>query len=196
MMDDHRKTVKHYDECSDVHELTFSCHRRIPLLTNDLWKQLLAEAITSATDLHQYRLIAFVFMPEHVDLLVYPESRDSGSIPDLLKAIKRPFSFRIKEILVQNRSTLLDKLTVQQRPGKTSFRFWLEGPGYDRNITDPATLEAAIDYIHNNPVKRNLCSRVSDWKWSSVRHFLLPDAAFDPDLPALKKLPIGWSSRR
>ncbi len=29
----HRKTVKHYESVRCVHELTFSCYRRMPLLT-------------------------------------------------------------------------------------------------------------------------------------------------------------------
>jgi REP-associated tyrosine transposase len=33
-----RKTIKHYHEPGDFHELTFSCYRRIPLLTNDAWR--------------------------------------------------------------------------------------------------------------------------------------------------------------
>ncbi len=34
----HRKTIKHYHEPGDFHELTFSCYRRMPLLTNDAWR--------------------------------------------------------------------------------------------------------------------------------------------------------------
>ncbi|HEV2972818.1 MAG TPA: hypothetical protein VGY55_22815 [Pirellulales bacterium] len=33
---DHRKTVRDYDNPSDCHELTFSCYKRLPLLTNDV----------------------------------------------------------------------------------------------------------------------------------------------------------------
>jgi hypothetical protein len=33
------------------------------------------------------------------------------------------------------RSRLLERLTVRQRPGVATFRFWQEGPGYDRNLT-------------------------------------------------------------
>ncbi len=35
-----------------------------------------------------------------------------------------------------------------------TFRHWQEGPGYDRNLTKPTTILAAIDYIHLNPVRR------------------------------------------
>ena len=41
-----------------------------------------------------------------------------------------------------------------QPNGEVHYRFWQRGGGYDRNITDPATLRVMIEYIHNNPVRR------------------------------------------
>ena len=62
---------------------------------------------------HHAGLVAFVYMPEHVHLLVYPKSPDSH-VEKLLYAIKKPFSDRIKLILVHNRDPLLEALTVQE----------------------------------------------------------------------------------
>ena len=105
----------------------------------------------------------------------------------MLKAIKRPFSYRIKQLLIESRSGLLRRLTIQQRPGKATFRFWQEGPGYDRNLDNAASVLAAIDYIHLNPVRRGLCENVLDWKWSSARWY--ESLRLDADLPRLTPLP-------
>ena len=56
-------------------------------------------------------------MPEHVHLVVYPESEDSR-IDEVLKAVKQPFSKRIKRLLLDAGSRLLDELMVRERPGK------------------------------------------------------------------------------
>jgi REP-associated tyrosine transposase len=108
----HRKRVRHFDEPGDFHELTFSCHRRLPLLTNDVWRDMLGVSIARAVERHGYRLAAFVFMPEHVHLLVYPTA-GAWPIEKLLKAIKRPYSYRIKRLLATSRSPLPGKLTVR-----------------------------------------------------------------------------------
>src|SRR4030088_420583 len=71
-MNGHRKKVKHYHEPGDLHELTFSCYERRPLLTNDRWRKMLSESIDRGCAGHDFKLVAFVFMPEHVHLLVYP----------------------------------------------------------------------------------------------------------------------------
>jgi putative transposase len=63
----------------------------MPLLTNDLWRTWLSERIDRALTTHSFTLIAFVYMPEHLHLLVYPK-RETYKVEFLLFAIKRPFS--------------------------------------------------------------------------------------------------------
>ncbi len=162
----HRKTVKHDDAAGEAHELTFTCYRRLQLLRLESRRQLLADAIDRALQTQHYQLIAYVFMPEHVHLLVWPLA-DATGIAKLLFAIKRPVSYRIKQRLIEEGDPLLETLTIRDRPGHTSFRFWQEGPGYDRNIRKDETLRAAIEYIHRNPVRHGLVRGPSAWKWSS-----------------------------
>ena len=185
----HRKRVEHYDDPGHFRELTFSCYHRMPLLTNDTWREMLSSAIDRAFVSHKYCLAAFVYMPEHVHLLVWPEP-GASQIENLLKAVKRPYSYRIKQLLILNRSSLLKRLTVRQRPGVMTFRYWQEGPGYDRNLTEPETILASIEYIHMNPVRRGLCQRAIDWRWSSARFYLNDRKQEDDALPTIHGLPF------
>ncbi len=189
-MPPHRKQIKHYHEPGDCHELTFSCYRREQLLVDDVWRRMLCESIERAMTGHNCRLVAFVLMPDHVHLLVYPTDPEPD-LDGLLFAIKRPYSFRIKQLLIESNDPLLEHLTIRERPDKLTFRYWQEGPGYDRNLRTEAAVLAAIDYIHMNPVRRGLVQRASDWKWSSARWYESDGKLIDPDLPTLHGLP--WS---
>jgi len=122
---------------------------------------MLGESIDRAADGHGYRLFGFVFMPEHVHLLLYPLP-DASTIDFLLRAIKRPLSWRIKQQLAEAGSPLLKTLTIRQRPGVETFRFWQEGGGYDRNLASAETALAALDYVHQNPVRRGLCCHAAE----------------------------------
>lgn len=73
-------------------------------MTNDMWRSLLAESVDRAMQGHGFRLVAFVFMPEHVHLMVIP-TRSEVRIDLFLKAIKRPFSTRIKQRLVSSKGS-------------------------------------------------------------------------------------------
>jgi putative transposase len=109
----HRKQVKHYHEPGDFHELTFSCYRRMQLLTNDAWRGHLARSIDAALADEEFLLIAFVLMPEHVHLLVYPTrpDADAESISRFLGKLKRPCSASVKADLMASGSRLLERLT-------------------------------------------------------------------------------------
>ena len=192
-MTEHRKTIRHFHEPGDLHELTFSCFRRMPLLTNEVWRKLLCRSIERAVERWRFRLVAFVLMPEHVHLLVY-STITPVRIDGLLTSIKQPHSLRIKRILEAARSPLLTRLMVQERPGKVAFRYWQEGPGYDRNLSTEKAVLAAIDYIHLNPVRRHLVDVAADWKWSSAAWYASDRQIVHADLPTIHGLPYEFFS--
>jgi REP element-mobilizing transposase RayT len=124
------KTIQHYHEPGDLHEFTFSCYRQMKLLTNDGWRKYLSRSVDEAGEQFRFDLAAFVFMPERVHLLVLPLDKEPN-IPGFLAAVKRPVSADVKRDLQAANSPLLQRLTIRERPGKFTFRFWQEGPGYD-----------------------------------------------------------------
>ncbi len=187
----HRKRVRHYHEPGDVHELTFSCYKRLPLLTNDRWRSYLVDSVSTACREQQFSLAAFVFMPEHVHLLVFPTA-ETSRISSFLAAVKRPCSVKVKQDLVSSDSVLLRRLTVRERPGRNVFRFWQEGSGYDRNLQSEKAVVSAMEYIHLNPVRRGLCDRAAQWFWSSASFYSQDSAEQTPGLPTIAKLPAEF----
>ena len=59
----------------------------------------------------------------------------------------------------------------RQPNGDVHYRFWQRGGGYDRNVNEPATVFAQIDYMHNNPLRRGLCDKPEDWLWSGAADY-------------------------
>lgn len=150
---------------------------------------MLADALGRAVERHEFDLLAFVFMPEHVHLMVkcrVAEYRTSG----LLYAIKKPSSFRVRELLEEARDPLVDELIIRERPGKTAFRFWQEGPWYNRNLTTEDALVNALRYIHRNPVRRGRCTTPEQWPWSSFHPYVHPDALPPNGHPQVRRLKI------
>jgi putative transposase len=172
-----RKRIKHFEQERHVHELTFSCAERRPLLSNDTWRSWFCEGLEAACDRNAFLLLAYVLMPNHVHLLVYPAASEAR-VAKLLADTKRSFSRRIKRHLTETQSSALRRLTVHEQSGASMFHFWQAGPGYDRNLTEPKAVAAAIAYLHANPLRRGLCERAIDWPWSSARR-LLSDGPLD-----------------
>jgi putative transposase len=166
----HRKRVRRCNDPGDAHFLTFSCYRRLPLLSKDRTCDWLVDAIEDARRKHEFDLWAWVVMPEHVHLLVYPR-QPVYRIEAIEWSIKQPVGVRAIRWLRQNSPEYLEELTVRNR-SRTYRRFWQAGPGCDENVTEPDDLAEIISYIHNNPVKRGLVQRPEDWLWSSARDCL------------------------
>lgn len=164
------KTCKRWNEPGDAHFLTFSCFRGYPLLTRDRTRQWLLDAIERARSRHCCDLWAYVIMPEHVHLIIRPREREYD-ISTVLRAIKWPVSIQARRFLEARSSPWLARLREGKPGGARGFRFWQRGGGFDHNIHHERTLGAIIDYIHANPVRRELVRDPFDWPWSSARWY-------------------------
>ena len=134
-------------------------------------------------------------MPEHVHLLVWG-IRETEQVSQLLSRVKQPVSVLVHADLEKARSRLLSRLIVRDRPGRQVFRYWQEGPGFDRNLFTVAAVQASIDYMHHNPVARGLCKRARDWRWSSARFYESDGGFTDSLLPKITPLPAEfWAAR-
>ena len=151
-----------------LHFYTFSCFKRLPLLTNDVWCGWLAESINHARKKLEIDLWAYVFMPEHVHLLLKPR-RESYRISEFMQLVKHPMTRRVINSLKKVDSPLLKQLEVPQPNGFTSFAYWQAGGGHDINIWDKDKAIEKAEYCHRNPIKRGLVQTADQWRWSSFR---------------------------
>lgn len=109
----------------------------------ELFERFLLEA-----DGRDYRMRAWVVMPNHVHLVV-----DVWDVP-LVKLIN---GWKGKS------SREANKLLGRRGP------LWQEDY-YDTLIRDEAHLKRAVRYTEQNPVKAYLTKTARDWQWSSARH--------------------------
>jgi putative transposase len=88
-----RKTCRRWNAPWDAHELTFSCFRRRAFLGKDRTRHYLAEAVNRARTIHGFHVWAYVMMPEHVHLLIWPGA-EVYSISAILLSIKQSVARR------------------------------------------------------------------------------------------------------
>ena len=97
-----------------------------------------------------YKLHAFVVMPDHIHLLLTPQVI---TIERTMQLIKRGFSRRIE----------------------SKFPVWQRG-FTDRRMRDRDDFLKHRDYIHHNPVRARLCQRPEDYPYSSAYRQTNPSA--------------------
>jgi putative transposase len=172
------KRVQRYDVPGHAHFLTFSCYHRLPLLSNEVWRAWLGTEVQAACGELEVALWAYVFMPEHVHLLIRPR-REKYRIAEFLYRVKKPLAERVLRSLREHSAPLLSKLKVVER-GKAGYRFWQAGGGFDLNVWTMAKAVEKAHYCHRNPVARRLVKAPEQWRWSSFRWLELGKAGQEP----------------
>jgi len=177
---------KGYNDPGHAHELTFSCYEKYAFLSKDRTCEWLAEQLDVVRRELNDHLYAYVFMPDHVHLVVMPNEREYDT-SIFLKRLKEPISRKAVQFLKQESPEWLERIRVR-RGSKVEHHFWQPERGYDRNIVKGKTLLAMIEYTHMNPVRKGFVQQPKEWKWSSAGWFEgqpLNDLQPDP-------IPIDW----
>lgn len=139
--------LKRYQQARHHHFITFSCHRREPLLGSQHTKNTVEQVLEETRARYNARIYAYVLMPEHVHLLI----NETFSVPlaTFMKVLKQESSRRLKG---------------------TRDHFW-QPRYYDFNVFSPDKFSEKLQYIHRNPVTRGLVVRPEEYLWSSFNHY-------------------------
>jgi putative transposase len=161
-----RKNVQHWNLSGHAHELTFSCNGGADYLKDSTACSILHQELEKARRIYSFKLLAYVFMPTHVHLLIVPTS-PLYDITKILSGIKGVMSRKYRKHLQGTDMAKHDLFLVKKRD-IVSFMFWQPGAGFDRNLWNPEAIHAAINYIEANPVRKNLSVSKEKWRWSSA----------------------------
>jgi putative transposase len=144
------KGLRRYYGHGDLHFLTFSCYRRLPLLGTAGTRNVFVEALAEIRERYEFLLVGYVVMPEHVHLLI---SESSTSTPStVLKVLKQ----RVSRDVRRN----------GDGAGEDLPRFW-QLRFYNFNVYSAEKRREKLEYMHLNPVVRGLVTNPGAWIWSS-----------------------------
>ncbi|HEY1470247.1 MAG TPA: transposase [Candidatus Acidoferrum sp.] len=156
------KRLKRYYGKRDLHFLTFSCCRRLPLLGTMRARDLFVHELGRVRAQHGFRLIGYVVMPEHVHLLISEPKK--GTPSRTLQVLKQRVS---RELRKRRRKSLDGQLQLGfVADGEELPHFW-QARFYDFNVYSYAKMKEKLHYMHANLVIRGLVQHARDWPWSS-----------------------------
>src|SRR6266851_9121873 len=156
------KNLERYYGRGDLHFLTFSCYRRLPLLRTVRARNLFVHALGKIRERYSFLLVGYVVMPDHVHLLISEPPKVTPSV--VLKALKQ----RVSRDLRKNKRRVSDTQLRLPFMGADAglSRFW-QPRFYDFNVYSRRKQREKLDYMHANPVNRGLVRNPGAWMWSS-----------------------------
>ena len=124
--------------------VTSATWERRSLFRNERWTRLLIDTLYHYRG-SAYLLHEFVIMPDHIHVLLTPKT----SLEKSVQFIKGGFSYRAKKELGSN------------------MEVWQKGFS-DHRIRDAEDYLRHVEYIRENPVRKNLCERAEEYPYSSA----------------------------
>src|SRR2546422_1991633 len=89
------KKLKRYYGRGDLHFLTFSCYRRLPLLRTIRARNVFVPALGKIRERYKFLLAGYVVMPDYVPLLISEPPRATPSVA--MKAPKQRVSRALRK---------------------------------------------------------------------------------------------------
>ena len=160
-----RKKLKRYNLPYHARELTFSCFRRYPYFNDSIACFTFLDLLSLARIKYDFELWAYVIMPDHIHLLIWPK-KEGHIVPKVLHSVKGKTARQYKNHLILHTPEIFGALCIEKR-GMKKFQFWQPGGGYDRNLWNAKPIHSAIEYIEHNPVRAGLAASSDQWRWSS-----------------------------
>ena len=168
----------------DLHFITCSCYRRLPLLASANARDIFLKIFSDVRDRYDFALLGYVVMPEHIHLLIGEPNRANPSM--VMKVLKQRASRALRR---KRRKAVAGQLQLwEDPPAKRYARFW-QRRYYDFNVWSVRKRNEKLNYMHFNPVKRGLVTRPGDWRWSSYRFYWENATGLCPPNPK-------WESKR
>jgi len=161
-------------------------------------KLLLAELLRESAESFGVRILAWVFMSNHLHLVV--QSPPPGLYAQLTSRTTdcrhtRPWkNGHLKcSVMAQFMRRLRHRMSIlRQRELGLTGRFW--GSSYDsRLIQDGTSLVVRIAYDHRNPVQQGMALRPEDYVWSSARQWVAGRTG-PVSVSITEPLPFGFSA--
>ena len=158
-------TLHRYYGAGYSHFITTSCYQRRPLLDTPRSRDLFLEVLEQVRKRHQFVVVGYVVMPEHVHLLATEPER--GNLSLVLADLKQTFAHRLLRELRAKNGAQTDALWSTP----IAVRHVWQRRFYDFVVFTNKKRVEKLRYMHRNPVQRGLVSQPEQWPWISFRHY-------------------------
>ena len=128
-----------------------------PEFNNPELISLLINTLHNTKERYPFKMLAYVFLPDHFHLLIQPQGKTNFS--KIMHSLKFNFTRAYKK-----------KIGISYPLNFWQKRFW------DHVIRDETDLENHIHYIHYNPVTHGYVNDPSEWQTSSYKSWAMRDA--------------------
>jgi REP element-mobilizing transposase RayT len=143
---------------SGVYFLTFTVKKWYYIFDrHDRWK-IIADSLSYCREHKDLKLYGFVFMLNHIHFIV-----ESDNISGFVCDFKKFTSRELRKNIIKTESTI-ERLFLET---DGTFGVWKD-TNMPIFLESEEVFQQKLNYIHENPVRKNYVMNAEDWYWSSA----------------------------
>ncbi len=143
---------------------TVVAHKRRPFLTDEVARRSLRDAFRIIRLRRPFRVDAIVLLPDHLHA-IWTLPPGDHNYATRWQLIKRRFTKTYLALGGKEGSRSASRISKGERS------LW-QRRYFEHTCRDDADMRRCADYLHVNPLKHGLVSRVIDWPWSSFHRYV------------------------
>jgi len=151
---------------SPLRFVTTTCNNWLPVLGDQQSMKIVSESLNFVSAKYKADILGYVLMPNHIHLLLFLGKPDTLS--SFMRDFKKFTSTMLYRQLKGSGSELLSELDFRKDGQK--IKIWKDRFD-DFTITQPDTLKTKLNYIHQNPVRKELSETPEAYPYSSARFY-------------------------
>jgi REP element-mobilizing transposase RayT len=166
----------HQENEDKAHFITLTTIEWINIFTKPEYFQALINSLKYCQEKLGLLIYGFVFMTNHIHLIV--QAKEGYKLSNIIQSYKRYTTEQIKKLVYNDSRKYIKALIDSSFYKKESniFQLWQEY-NYPETIISEKFLLTKLNYIHQNPVKKEYVDNPEDWKYSSAKFYLTGDTS-------------------
>ncbi|MFH1479008.1 MAG: transposase [Candidatus Omnitrophota bacterium] len=153
--------IRRYKEDGYIYFITTNTYSNKGIFLKEKPSLFLKSIISYYRFVFRFKLYTYCIMPDHIHMLIQPLTKQYD-ISTIMKEIKGTFA-REYNIMIRKRGDIWQR------------KF------YDSIIRDEESLLIRINYTFENPVRKGIVNKATEYKFSSARSYILGEEDYVTD---------------
>ncbi len=154
-----------------VYFVTFSVVEWLPVFVSETAFKIVTDSLNFCCRSKGLRINAYVIMPTHLHAILFHESFDGVQLASVVTDFRKFTGRQLCDFCDQNMPACFSETFRKAAGDDRQRRFW-QPSRHPEQIETESFWRTKFDYLHENPCRKGLVVRASDWRFSSASYWL------------------------
>ncbi len=158
-------------EEAGVYFVTFSVVDWLPVFVSETACRIITDSFEFCRQCKSMCVNAYVIMPTHLHAIVFDSSGNSKRLNQTLTDFRKFTGRQLTGLCLSSMPACFGVALETAAPDDRDHRFWQESR-HPMAIETEGFWRQKLDYLHENPCRKGLVRKASDWRFSSAAWYV------------------------